>query len=762
MTLLFWVDIIGLSLSILIAGSLTILVVGVDPKNKVNRSFGYFTGSIFMWTGSALLLRISLWLDPVIQTGLFLPNTHLWLKIAAVSVALICILSLMFTVTYLDRRTRYTDFAIALGFLLIILLVARTFFTPMATISEVGLNANGLIFTEMSTSGLVVLLVLNLYILSSIILFLQERQRTEAKYLALCFLILLFALVSRTFTHAPFPFLSFSNALSALILAYAVSSKQIFNPLKARTIQLKEEIEERKKAEEDLIEAQQRYQALFNSKTNLVFVMDAEGNFIDANAPALELFGYTKEDIPDLNYLQLLHPDQNVEMIANEMIDLLETGAQTEPLEVKLKSKDGKTIYIQSGGTIISGKEEIIGVAQDITDKKITEEAKQKLEKQLLQAQKMEAIGTLAGGIAHDFNNSLQGILGFIQILLLDKQEDTPTISKYRKIEAAALRASELTQQLLTFSRRVESKLRPVNLNQEAQQVEKLLRRTIPKMIDIELHLEKDLYIINADPAQIEQVMMNLGINARDAMPQGGKLMIETENVVLDEVYCRTHLEAVPGEYVMLSVSDNGTGIDKNTSEYIFDPFFTTKDPSKGTGLGLAMVYGIIQNHRGHISCYSEPGEGTIFKIYFPALKDNYIRHPEQQEKVEEIRRGTETILLVDDENPIRELAKEILSSFGYSVFAAADGESALEIYREKQKHISLIILDLIMPGMGGKKCLEEILKIDPSQKVVIVSGYSVNGSTRDLLKMGAKGYIKKPYEMGPMLAVVREVLDQE
>jgi len=761
MPILFWIDIIGLSTSILIAGSLTLLVVGVDPKNKVNRSFAYFTGAIAIWAVSALLLRMSLWLEPIVEANLFLPNTYLWLKSATVSVALFCVFSLMFTVTYLDRRTRYTDVAIALGLLFLILMLIRAIVTPWTTISGVGLDENGLVIRQMATAGLIATVMINLYILGSIFLFLQERRRTEIKFLALSFIILFLALGSTTFVHVPFPILSFANALSVLILAYGVSSKQIFNPLKARTLQLNLEIEERRRAEEEVIEAQQRYQALFNSKTNLVFVMDVEGNFIDANAPALTLFGYKKEDIPDLNYLQLLHPDQDVEIIANEMTELLETGAQTEPLETILKNKDGRTIYVQTSGTIIPGKEEIIGVAQDITAKKIAEDAKQTLEKQLFQSQKMEAIGTLAGGIAHDFNNSLQAILGFIQILLFNKKKDAADTDKLRKIEAAALRASELTQQLLTFSRKIESKLRPVDLSQEVKQVKKLLNRTIPKMINFELHLQKNIGSINADPTQIEQVLMNLCINARDSMPQGGNLTIETENVFLDEEYAKTHLEAVPGDYVMLSVSDTGIGIDKTTLEYIFDPFFTTKNHSEGTGLGLAMVYGIVKNHKGHINCYSEPGEGTTFRIYFPVIQENHIKRPEIQEKPE-IKGGTETILLVDDEDPIRELAKEILSSFGYSVFEAVDGESALEIYKEKKKNISLIILDLIMPGMGGEKFLDEILKIDSSQKMIISSGYSVNGSANDLLQKGANGFIKKPYEMRPMLAAVRDVLDQE
>jgi CheY-like chemotaxis protein len=373
----------------------------------------------------------------------------------------------------------------------------------------------------------------------------------------------------------------------------------------------------------------------------------------------------------------------------------------------------------------------------------------------------MEAIGTLTGGIAHDFNNMLQSILGYTQILLLDMQGHALEAGKLKKIEAGALRASELTQQLLTFSRRVESKLRPVDLNQEVRQVEKLLRRTIPRMIDIELHLASELSIIHADATQIEQVIMNLSINARDAMPEGGKLTLRTDKVTLDEAYCRAHLEAVPGDYVLLSISDTGFGMDEKTLEHIFEPFFTTKDSGKGTGLGLAMVHGIVKNHGGYIMCFSEHKEGTIFNIYFPVVKEVHIRVPEQQDRVE-VGGGTEKILLVDDEKSIREVAQDMLRRFGYSVLTAPDGETALEIYRKKKEAISLIILDLIMPGMSGHRCLEKILDINPKQKVIMASGYSVNGPMEEAFEKGAKGYLQKPYELGPMLSAVREVLDRE
>jgi CheY-like chemotaxis protein len=244
-------------------------------------------------------------------------------------------------------------------------------------------------------------------------------------------------------------------------------------------------------------------------------------------------------------------------------------------------------------------------------------------------------------------------------------------------------------------------------------------------------------------------------------MQSGGKLTIGTENVVLDEEYCRKHLGAVPGDYVKLSISDSGKGMDNEILDHIFEPFYTTKDPGEGTGLGLAMVYGIVKNHGGYIMCSSEPGKGTIFRVYFPVIEEDHERRSEYREKAE-MRGGTETILLVDDEASIRELAEEILCMFGYSVLAAANGEKALEIYRENKEDISLVILDLIMPGMGGQKCLEEILKMDPSQKVIMASGYSTNGSTKDALELGAMGYINKPYEAGAMLTMVREVLDRK
>ena len=406
------------------------------------------------------------------------------------------------------------------------------------------------------------------------------------------------------------------------------------------------------------------------------------------------------------------------------------------------------------------GQEYNCAFARDITERKEAEKEKERMQVQLRQAQKMEAVGTLAGGIAHDFNNLLQAVQGYAQLLLLKKDGDDDGQRELQQIVRAAERGADLTQQLLTFSRKIESELQPIDFNREVENVRLLLERTIPKMIEVEFHLAEDLKMVNADPGQIEQILMNLAVNAKDAMPDGGELIVETANVILDQDYCKIHRVSNPGSYVQLTVTDTGHGIDKMTIEHIFEPFYTTKETGKGTGLGLATVYGIVKSHKGHIVCYSEPDEGTTFKIYLPTIDSI-----QEARKVEEHQAapegGSETILLVDDEEPIRGLGTQILEEFGYTVLTAADGESALQLYSEEQEKIDLVILDLIMPGMGGKLCLLELLKINLEAKVAIASGYSPDGPTREILKNGAKGFISKPYDLRQMLKVVREVLDQ-
>jgi two-component system, cell cycle sensor histidine kinase and response regulator CckA len=315
-----------------------------------------------------------------------------------------------------------------------------------------------------------------------------------------------------------------------------------------------------------------------------------------------------------------------------------------------------------------------------------------------------------------------------------------------------------MVRRLLTFSRKVESKPIPLNFNRSIVHVEKLLRRTIPKMIDIQLDLSDDLAEVHADPTQVEQVLMNLAVNARDAMPDGGKLTISTRNVSLDEEYCRVHAGAKPGEYVVLTVSDTGHGMDKATIDHIFEPFYTTKELGRGTGLGLAMVYGIVKQHGGYIGCYSEVKHGTTFNIYLHAIERQVGPEVEKIEVMPAF--GTETILLVDDEEFVRDLGARILSKAGYKVLAATNGKEALDLFEKERTQISLVILDMIMPQMGGKACLKELLRIDPQAKVLIATGLSAYPSQRESVEMGTRGLVSKPFTFKELLRAVRDTLD--
>ena len=539
--------------------------------------------------------------------------------------------------------------------------------------------------------------------------------------------------------------------------------------LKESNRALQHNLEQLAQREKALRDSEERFRLLAENVVDCIWILDPEDLKFVYISPSVEtILGYTSEEIMGLKIDQILTPESN-ELSKRFLKFELQKGqkdpSRTSRAELEIYHKNGSIVWVETIASVLHlnwlSAYGIIGVTRDISERKSSEEERKRLQDQLLQAQKMEAIGTLAGGIAHDFNNSLQSMLGYTQILIFEKGETDPDLKLLKQIEKATVRSSELTKQLLTFSRKLESQLRPLDLNQEIRQLKKLLERTIPKMIAIETHPGDGLKIINGDPVQIEQMIMNLGINARDAMPDGGRLVIECQNTILDEDYCKMHVGVDPGEYVRLSISDNGKGMNRQTQQHVFEPFFTTKKTGEGTGLGLAMVYGIMKNHNGHITCTSEPGKGTTFRAYFPVVKEMRRQQPEQARDMGQPPRGKETILLVDDEDFLRDLGKRILTKFGYTVVTAPDGETAVEIFREQAEHISLVILDLIMPGMGGKKCLDLILKENPSARVIIASGYSVEASIKDELELKTRGFVSKPFELNQILSAVRKSLDE-
>ena len=520
--------------------------------------------------------------------------------------------------------------------------------------------------------------------------------------------------------------------------------------------ELRAEIAERKRVEETL----RLTQFSVDKAGDAVFWMGSDARFIFVNDAACSSLGYLREELLSMT-VHDIDPNFPVAVWPEHWQEIRARGSFT--IESQHRTKGGRIFPVEITVNYLEfkGREYSCAFARDITERKEAEKERERIQGQFRQAQKMEAVGTLAGGIAHDFNNLLQAVQGYAQLLQLRKGKEESGQRELSQIIRAAERGADLTQQLLTFSRKVESELRPIDLNHEVESVRLLLERTIPKMIQMEFRLAADLKIVNADPGQVEQILMNLAVNAKDAMPEGGKFIVETANVSLDENYCLMHPAAQPGEYVQLKVSDTGHGMNRKTLEHIFEPFYTTKETGKGTGLGLATVYGIVKGHNGHITCYSEPDEGTTFKIYLPAIEFmGKIVRPQEEPTV--FLGGTETILLVDDEEPIRFLGAQILEEFGYTVLTAADGESGLQLYQQERDKIALVILDLIMPGMGGKRCLEELLKVNPEARVTIASGHSPDRPTREILKNGAKGFVSKPYDLRQMLNVVREILDQD
>ena len=521
-------------------------------------------------------------------------------------------------------------------------------------------------------------------------------------------------------------------------------------------------ITEQKKAEKALRSSEQKYRELANSLPQIVFESDREGNLTFVNRIALNIFGYEKDDVElGANVLQMVIPEDR-ERVRDNIARAMQ-GQAMAGIEYTALKKNGETfpVIVHSNRIIhddvIKGMR---GIIFDITERKKAEEDKEKMQVRAQQAQKMEAVGTLAGGIAHDFNNLLQAITGYSDLLLLRKQETHPDYKFLRGIQKAGERAGQLVQQLLIFSRRMDTEKSPLDLNRELEQTINILERTIPKMIEIRFSRVEDLWTVNANNVQIEQMLLNLGSNAADAMPDGGVLTLQVRNTVLEDHYLQGHPGAVPGNYVMLSISDTGHGMDRETVEHIFEPFYTTKEIGKGTGLGLASVYGIVKAHNGVVNCYSEVGVGTTFRIYLPATEPAGVGAAGRSAVDSPLIGGTETLLIVDDEDSIRDVATQILEQFGYRVLVAANGEEALKVFKNQGHHIDLIILDIGMPGMGGHKCLTEILTLEPAAKVLLASGYSLDDRLSRTIESGAGGFIPKPYQISELLDSVRQALD--
>jgi PAS domain S-box-containing protein len=557
----------------------------------------------------------------------------------------------------------------------------------------------------------------------------------------------------------------FKNELQIRIDAYQESQEELQATEEMLRAQVDEYIETHDQllATEEilrvhLVEAEEiskKFKAVFeNSPIGIALTKIPEGTFYEVNQACIGMFGYTREEVIGKTTLEL--SVWRREEDRNSYLNSLRDNGSVQNFEAKMNRKSGDEITVLLSGTMleISGEPFILIAFMEITEQK-------RLQSQLHQSQKMEAVGQLAGGVAHDFNNMLGVILGYAELALMKMEPSQPFYANLCEIRSAAERSADLTRQLLAFARKQTIAPKVIDLNKSVSGVLKMLQRLIGEDIHITWLSGENLWLVKVDPSQIDQMLANLCVNARDAITDVGRMTIETGNRTFDADYCAYHLGYLPGEYVRLSVSDNGSGMDKKTVTHIFEPFYTTKTKGKGTGLGLATVYGIVKQNNGFINVYSEPGQGTTFTIYLP-------RHIGENGEVqneganEPAPLGNETILLVEDEPTILSMTAMMLKGQGYTVLTAGSATEAIRLFREQTGTIHLLMTDVVMPDMNGRDLGKELLSLYPQIKCLFMSGYTANVIAHHGVLDEGVHFIQKPFSVSELAAKVRKALDSK
>ena len=505
-----------------------------------------------------------------------------------------------------------------------------------------------------------------------------------------------------------------------------------------------------KRAQDALRESEEKYRLLVENASDAIFIIqDQIIKF--PNPKAIEMGQNLAVDLERVPFLNYVHPEDR-QMVIERHSKRLKGEKVPNTYSFRLMNRDGEELWAELNAVLINweGKPATLNFLRDIT-------LQQQLEAQIQQIRRLEALGTLAGGIAHDFNNLLMGIQGRTSLMMMNNDFSQVHYEDLKGIEDIVKSGVDLTKQLLGFGRKGKYEAKPTDLSKLVHTSSQMFGRT-KKEIKIHAKYQKDIWAAEVDRGQIEQVLLNLYVNAWQAMPGGGELYLQTENVTFDESYTNPY-EVKPGRYVKISVVDTGVGMDEATKERIFEPFFTTKEMGRGMGLGLASAYGIIKNHEGILNVYSERGEGTTFNIYLPACEKKII---DEKKPLEGIIRGTEAVLLVDDEDIIVDIGKKNLEKLGYKVITARNGKEAVELYKKNQGNIDIVVLDMIMPEMGGGETYDKLMEINPDVKVILSSGYSIEGQASEILKRGCDGFIQKPFRMKQLSRKINEVLEKE
>ena len=513
---------------------------------------------------------------------------------------------------------------------------------------------------------------------------------------------------------------------------------------------------QRQQAEAALRASEERFRALVENSSDALLLLDAEGRLTYTTLSSQRHLDWKADDVIGHSVFDFLHSDDR-ETMTGRMAETLQNPGAPVTAEARFQHGDGnyRTMEVVAVNRLGDPSVRAIVVnARDITDRR-------RLEEHLRMVQKMEAVGALAGGVAHDFNNLLTAILGYCNLMLDDVPKEDPLRQDLEEIRSAGERAAALTRQLLAFSRRQMLQPQIVDVNTLVRQLEKLLRRMLSEDVVLVTALAPDLHTVKVDPSSIEQVLVNLAVNSRDAMPDGGQLTIETANVDLDSGYAETHVPVIPGRYVMLAVGDTGQGIDAATKARIFEPFFTTKEQGKGSGLGLATVYGIVKQSGGYIWVYSESGHGTVFKVYFPVAESPADPPRGQRSDADLRKQAWETVLLVEDEDAVRALAREVLRRQGYVVLEARHGVDALRLAEGHPDDIHLMITDVVMPHMGGRELAERLCSVRRKMKVLFMSGYTDHALMNRALTPGSS-FLQKPFNPEALARRVRQILDAE